>query len=129
MGSHSWMDCLADELFLNSCFSVTVFLTSLRTAAEAAISEVLKSLRAGGVPTSLTLLLLRWLTVSLVFTGRCARTSHSSLSDSPSLVSLMVLWTYSTMFTYLPTQAVLLLNKPSAGKAVLHVVHESLAPS
>ena len=25
MGSHSWMDCLAVELFLNSCFRDTVF--------------------------------------------------------------------------------------------------------
>ena len=29
LGSHSWMDCLAAELFLNSCFSDTVFVTLL----------------------------------------------------------------------------------------------------
>ena len=40
LGSQSWMDCLAAELFLNSCFSDTVFLTLLRTAVETAISGV-----------------------------------------------------------------------------------------
>ena len=25
MGSHSWLDCLAAELFFNSCFRDTVF--------------------------------------------------------------------------------------------------------
>ena len=27
LGSRCWMDCFAAELFLNSCFSVTVFVT------------------------------------------------------------------------------------------------------
>ena len=40
LGSKSRMDCLAAELFLNSCFSDTVFLTLLRTAVETAISGV-----------------------------------------------------------------------------------------
>ena len=39
-----------------SCFSDTVFVTWLRTAAETAISEVHKLLGTGGVPTSLTVL-------------------------------------------------------------------------
>ena len=55
LGSHSWMDCLAAELFLNSHFSDTVFVTLLRTAAETAVSGVHKLLGTGGVPTSLTL--------------------------------------------------------------------------
>ena len=42
LGSQSWMYCLAAELFLNSCFSDTVFLTLLRTAVETAISGVHK---------------------------------------------------------------------------------------
>ena len=45
------------QLFLNSCFSDTVFVTLLRAAVETAISGVRKLLRTGGVPTSLTLLL------------------------------------------------------------------------
>ena len=32
--SHSWMDCLIAELFLNSCFSDTVFMTLLRAASS-----------------------------------------------------------------------------------------------
>ena len=63
------MDRLAAELLLNSCFSDTVFVTLFRTAVETAINEVHKLLRTGGVPTSLTLLFRRWLTVSSVFTG------------------------------------------------------------
>ena len=55
------------QLFLNSCFTDTVLVTLLRTAVDAAISEVHKSLRSGGVPTSLMLLFWRWLTV---FAGR-----------------------------------------------------------
>ena len=41
----------AAELFLNTCFSDTVFVTLLRTAVEAAISEVHKLLGTGVVPT------------------------------------------------------------------------------
>ena len=74
---HSRMDYLADELFLNSSFSGTVCVTSLHTAVETAISEVHKLLGTGRVPTSLTLLFWRWLTVSSVFAGRRARTSYS----------------------------------------------------
>ena len=50
------------------CFSTVlnaVFVTLLRTAVETAVSEVHRLLRTGGVPTSLTLLLLLWLMVSL----------------------------------------------------------------
>ena len=50
MGSHSRTVCLAAELFLNSCFSDTVFVTLLPTALEAAISEVHKLFRTGGGP-------------------------------------------------------------------------------
>ena len=70
LGSHSRMDCLAAELFLNSCFADTVFVT-----VETAISEVHKLLRTGGVPISLTWLFWRWLEVSSDFAGRSARTS------------------------------------------------------
>ena len=42
LGSHSWMDCLVAELFLNSCFSDTVFVTLARTAVKTAISDVHK---------------------------------------------------------------------------------------
>ena len=45
------MDCLAVELFLDSCFSNTVFGTLLRTAVETAINGIHKLVR-----TSLTLL-------------------------------------------------------------------------
>ena len=50
------------------CFSTVlnaVFVTLLCTAVETAVSEVHRLLRTGGVPTSLTLLLLLWLMVSL----------------------------------------------------------------
>ena len=86
------------QLFLNSCFPDTVFVTLLRTAVETAISKVPKLLRTGGVPTSLTLLFCRWLTVSSVFAGRSARTSYSRLSPPPHLLPLL---THSNMFTYL----------------------------
>ena len=72
LGFYSWMVCLAAKLLLHSYFSDTVFVTLLRTAAETAISEVHKLPRSGGVPTSLTLLVWRWLTVSSVFAGRSA---------------------------------------------------------
>ena len=62
--THSRMVCLAAGLFLNSCFSDTVLVTLLRTAVGIAVSEVQKLLRTGGVPSSLTLLFWRWLTVS-----------------------------------------------------------------
>ena len=59
LGSHSWMDCLAAELFLNSCFSDTVFAASLHIAVETANSEVRKLLGTDRVPVSLTLLFWR----------------------------------------------------------------------
>ena len=87
LGCRSRTDRLAAELVRNSRFSDAVFVTLLRTAVETAISEVHKLLHTGGVPTSLTLLFWRWLTVSSVFAGRTTRTSYSSLL--PSLISLM----------------------------------------
>ena len=91
LGSHRELDNPLLELFLNSCFSNIMIL--LRTAVETAVSGVHKLLGTGGVPTSLTVLIWRWLTVSSVFAGRSARTSHSSLTlplFSPSLIRLMV---------------------------------------
>ena len=44
LGSHSRMDCLAAELFLNGCFSDIVFVTLFRTAVETAISGVYRLL-------------------------------------------------------------------------------------
>ena len=58
LGSRSWVDCLAAKLFLNSCFSDTVFVTA-STAVERAVSGVHNLLGVGGVPTSLTLLFCR----------------------------------------------------------------------
>ena len=56
LGCHSGMDCLAAELFLDSRFWDTVFVTLFRTAVETAISEVHKSLNwHWRGPTSLTL--------------------------------------------------------------------------
>ena len=75
LGSHSWMDCLAAELFLSSCFSDTVFTTLFRTAVETAISGIHKLLGTGAV--SMSLLFWRWLTVSSVFAGRSTWTSYS----------------------------------------------------
>ena len=65
-----WLVCLAAELFLNSCFLDTVLTTLFRTAVETAITRVHKLLRTGGVPTSLTLLVWRRLTVSSVLFWR-----------------------------------------------------------
>ena len=75
LGCHSWMDCLAAELFLNSYFSYTV--TLFCRGVETATSEVHRLLRTGGVPTSLTLLFCWWLMVSLVFMGRSAGMGYS----------------------------------------------------
>ena len=50
LGSHSWMDCLAAELFLNICFSDTAIVTLFPLVAERAVSGML--LGTGGVPTS-----------------------------------------------------------------------------
>ena len=61
LGSHSWTDFLAADLFLNSCFSDAVFVTLFPTAVETATREVHKLFGTGGVPTSLTLLFWRWL--------------------------------------------------------------------
>ena len=57
LGSHSWIDRLASELVLNSCFSDNVFVVLFRTAVQTAISEAHKLLRSGVV---LTLLFWRW---------------------------------------------------------------------
>ena len=70
LDSHRWIDCLAAELSLNSCFSDTVFVTWLDAAVETAISGVHKLLRTGGVP----ILFWRWLSVSFVFAVRSAWT-------------------------------------------------------
>ena len=88
LGCHSWMDCLAAELFLDSCFSDTV--TLLRTAVETAMNEVHKLFLTGGV---LTLTLFwRWLAVSSVFVGWIAgRATHGYPNPlTPSLISLTV---------------------------------------
>ena len=59
LDSHSWIDCLVAELFLNSCFFDAVFVTLFRTAVETAVSGVRNLLRTSGVPTSLTVLFWR----------------------------------------------------------------------
>ena len=75
LGSRRELDSPLFTLFLNSCFSApTVFVALLRTAAETAISEVHRLFCTGGVPTSLTLLIWRWLAVTSVFPGRSAQT-------------------------------------------------------
>ena len=51
---------------------------------ESFSSEVHRLLRTDGVPTSLTLLFWRWLTVSSVFAGRSARTSYLFIYFPPS---------------------------------------------
>ena len=59
-------------------------MTLLLRAVETAISGVHKLLGTGEVPTSLTLLFWRWLTVSSVLTGQSARTSYSQVYPIPS---------------------------------------------
>jgi len=56
--SHSWMDGLAAELFLNSCFSDTVFVTLFCAAVETASSKVHRLLHTAGVSTPLTFIVL-----------------------------------------------------------------------
>ena len=68
-GSHSWMDCLAAELFRNSCFSDIVLVTLFRTAVGTATSPP--------PPPPPNSVVLAVLTVSSVFTGRSAGTSYS----------------------------------------------------
>ena len=58
LGSDNRMVGLAAELFLDSCFSDTVFVTLLRTAVEPAISEVHKLLGTGGGPHLLNFVVL-----------------------------------------------------------------------
>ena len=84
LGSHRELDNSLLQLFLNSCFSDTVFVTLFRTAVERALSEVHKLFYNGEIPTSWTLLFWRWLVVSSVFTGRNAQTSYSLVSPSPT---------------------------------------------
>ena len=64
LDSHSCMDCLAAEFFLNSCFLDTVFVDLFCTTVETADSGIHKLLCIGGVPTSLTVLFWWWLTDS-----------------------------------------------------------------
>ena len=71
------LDNLLLQLFLDSCSTDIVFVTLFRTAVETSVSEVHKLLGTGGVPTSLTSLFWRWLTVSSVFAGRSAGMSYS----------------------------------------------------
>ena len=92
LGSHSRMNCLAAELFLNSCFSDTVFVT-----VETAVSEVHKLLGTGGVPIALTWLFGGgWRSLRTLRVGAQGRASHlypthpSPTLLSPSLISLMV---------------------------------------
>ena len=58
LGSRRELDNPLLQLFLSSCFSDTVFGTLLGTAVETAVSEVHKLLGTGGVPTSLTSIVL-----------------------------------------------------------------------
>ena len=69
LGSHGEFK-LSFASGFNSRFSTLVFVALFLTAVETAISEVHKLLGTGGVPTSLTWLFWRWLTVSSVFAGR-----------------------------------------------------------
>ena len=48
LGSHRELDNPLRQLFLNSCFSDTVFVTLLRTVVETEMSKVHKLLRTGG---------------------------------------------------------------------------------
>ena len=80
--SFSWTDCLAAELFLNSCFSDTVFVTLFRTAAETAISRGHKLLGTGGVPIFVTSFRW-WLVVSEVIMGHSAGMGYSYATDPP----------------------------------------------
>ena len=94
LGSHSWVDGLAAELFLNSCFSDTVFVTLFHTAVERVSCGVHKLLCIGQVPISLTLLL--WL-VADALSGLYRSECWDKLlvgTQSPSLISHMwLLWT------------------------------------
>ena len=62
---------LLQSVVPHSCIPDGVFVILLSTAVETAVSEVHTCclIRTGGVPTSLTLLFWRWLTVYSVFTG------------------------------------------------------------
>ena len=55
LGSRRELDSPSVQLFLNGCFSDTVFVTLFPTAVETAIREVYRLLRTDGTPTSLTL--------------------------------------------------------------------------
>ena len=62
----------------NRCsFGLCIFETRFHTAVERASCRVHKLLRTGGVPSSLTTMFWRWLTVSSVFTGRIAGAGYS----------------------------------------------------
>ena len=75
----------------SSCFSDTVFVVLFRTQLRNQLAKYPSCLiRTGGVTTSLTLLYWRWLMVSSVFAGQCARTSYSALPVLSVSLSLSV---------------------------------------
>ena len=80
------MDCLVAKLFLNSCFSDTVFVILLRTAVETAVRVAHKLLRTGD------LLLVRErgnsnLNSKTLFDKDCSLGSVRNLSNNQSLLS------------------------------------------
>ena len=81
LGSHSWTDCLAAQLFLDS-YSLDIRLCSAQLLKQQ-MAEYTSCFALGGVPTSLTLLFWRWLMVCSIFTGQSTQTSHSSLPYPP----------------------------------------------
>ena len=76
LGSHSWMDSLAAELFLNSCFLDTVFVALFHTTVETAFSKVHKLLGTGGVLASLTLLFWWWCSLRSLRVRALGRATH-----------------------------------------------------
>ena len=75
------------ELFLNSCFLDTVFVTLFRTAVKTAISTAVETaittLVALHWPISSTLFFCWWLTVSLVFMGQSNGMSYATTRPPP----------------------------------------------
>ena len=96
LGSDNRMVGLAAELFLDSCFSDTVFVTLLRTAVEPAISEVHKLLGTGGGPHLLNFVVLAVADDSLFCLYGSERADELFISSPPpppfppSLISRMV---------------------------------------
>ena len=96
-GRWSWALIFGWFVLLHSCASTvasrTVSVTLICTVVKTAVSGVHKLLRTGGVPTSLTLMFWRWLTVSSIFAGRSVRiTPPPPPTHTPftSLISRMV---------------------------------------